>query len=521
MLIKLRKSILKVLLIFLALLIVVIICNGIFSYEDYGKVLFAYNPIFLAIAIMGYCIFISLIYKYIIPKIEESKPIVVVLLLIFTALCIFFGNYFKLNPSWDMGAVFSIAKDYALNNNTESLYLYSFPNNIMLTVVYQAIFKLFYIFNNTDFLTIATTFNSILVSLTGMLLYYNTNKLFGKRKALMVLIITVMTIPLYLYSACYYSDTISMFLAMLMLTLYIKIKNKDNKGIIQEKKISIPKIILQIVFGIIIFLGIKIKITCIFIFIALIVYNILACKFNIKSILAEFKFTFISLILLYVLFNIFIEPLYITDKQLLETNKIPTEHWIMMGLNGKGGFSFEEYSYTQSFETFKEKKEADRKIIKERIWDLFFNKTLFEHVRQKFNYGWCDGSYYSQEVLRRDPVKYRVLHEMVLAKGSNNRIYKYWPQSMHFGMLIFILINIYKTLKNKEYNSKENILFIAILGLMVFLLIWENRSRYLITMLPIMMMSQLGGIGYLNKRKGEKNEKNISCYTDVLRRRSS
>ncbi|MBQ3413894.1 MAG: hypothetical protein IJH39_00785 [Clostridia bacterium] len=521
MLIKLKKYILKIVLIFLAIFIAVIIFNGIFFYEDYGNVLFTYNPIFLIITVMGYCIFISLVYKYIIPKIEKSKLIVYILLILFTVLCIFSGNYFKLNPSWDMGAVFSIAKDYVLDNKTENLYLYTFPNNIMLVGIYQAIFSFFYMLKNTDFLTIATIFNSLLVAFTGILLYYNTNIIFGKRKALMILIITIITVPLYLYSACYYSDTISMFFTMLMVTVYLKTKNKDSKIIEQEQKINAKKIVLQILFGIILFLGIKIKITSIFIFIALIIYDILICKFNIKNILKEFKFSFMILILLYFLFNVFIEPLYIPDKQLLETNKIPTEHWIMMGLKGKGGFSTDEYLYTQSFETFQEKKEANRKVIKERIYDLFFNKTLFEHLKQKIIYGLCDGTYFSPEVLRREPVKYRILHEVVLSKGKNTQIYKYWPQSMHFGMLIFILINVYKTLKDKEYNAKDNVLFIAVLGIMVFLLMWENRSRYLITMLPIIMMSQLGGIEYLAKKKGEKNEKNISCYTNVLRRRSS
>ena len=54
---------------------------------------------------------------------------------------------------------------------------------------------------------------------------------------------------------------------------------------------------------------------------------------------------------------------------------------------------------------------------------------------------------------------------------------------------------------------------IAIFGLAVFLLLWENRSRYLLTYVPIMIMLEVNGIEKLSKiklkkRNNEKYEEN-------------
>ena len=73
-----------------------------------------------------------------------------------------------------MGTVFNIAKEYVTTGTTTDTYLYTFPNNIMLTAIYIIIFKVFNIIKINDFITIATVFNSLLVAGTGILLYYNT-----------------------------------------------------------------------------------------------------------------------------------------------------------------------------------------------------------------------------------------------------------------------------------------------------------------------------------------------------------
>ena len=139
--------------------------------------------------------------KKLLPKIENNKIIPVILIAIFTIICIVSGQILKVNPSWDMGNVYNISVDCAERGIIKAHYLYCFPNNIGITIVYSLLFRICKIIGITDYLTVATLFNSIVISLSVLLIYLITKKLFGNKKALMVLIISVFTTPLYLYSA--------------------------------------------------------------------------------------------------------------------------------------------------------------------------------------------------------------------------------------------------------------------------------------------------------------------------------
>ena len=85
---------------------------------------------------------------------------------------------------------------------------------------------------------------------------------------------------------------------------------------------------------------------------------------------------------------------------------------------------------------------------------------------------------------------------------------------MHFSMLILIMLNLMKKIKNKQYFENDTNLLITIFGFLVFLMFWETRSRYLVTILPIMIICQINGLEYLieeyEKKKGIKvlSEKN-------------
>jgi len=115
-------------------------------------------------------------------------------------------------------------------------------------------------------------------------------------------------------------------------------------------------------------------------------------------------------------------------------------------------------------------------------------------------YAWHDGTYFVPVVLGVNPQNKKVLHEFILRDGKYTKYYKYAPQIMHFSMLIFIFINIWRVIKSKKMNSVDIILFFTILGVILFFIIWENRSRYIVNTIPILIIAQINGIEYFAKR---------------------
>lgn len=484
---KIGNNLIKIVLIVFSILLIWIIGNGIFNRT---VVVYDFNPIILIVGIIIYLSILVFVYKKVIPKLEHKKWIPYLCIGIFFVICVLVSFFLRLNPTWDMGDVFSIAKNIVEVGTSNDTYLYSYPNNIMLTLIYIVVFKIASIWQGVDYIIIATFFNACMVTACVTLMYKIAEKLLDKKKALILLLIALVTTPLYLHAAIYYSDVPSALFTLLAFYLYLRI--------LEKKKIK-SSVLLQVLLGIVLLIGIKVKITVSFILIAIFVYEILSGKM--KELMKNMVIVLPTILIGFILFNIMIEPRVVTNKEVIDDYKVPVLHWIMMGLKDEGGYNEEDYSYTLSHNTYQDKLKAVQEEIGQRISN--YNVVSFaEHLNKKINFAWADGTYYAPEKLRRDPVEQTVLHEIVMGKYKN--VYKYFPQVMHISMMLLILINVCTILKKKEYTNKEIIMAVSIFGLILFLLLWENRSRYIFVMVPLMMILQINGIEALSQIKRRK-----------------
>ena len=183
----------------------------------------------------------------------------------------------------------------------------------------------------------------------------------------------------------------------------------------------------------------------------------------------------------------------------IENYKMPIEHWIMIGLVDNGSYNEDLLNYTLSYNSYSEKREADRLKINEIMRNYTCNDFI-KHLTVKLKYAWTDGTYYAPAKLSRNPVNKNVIHECILNDGKYSNVYKYFPQVMHLALLILIIFSCIKLIKEKDYTSYKYILSISMVGIIVFLLIWENRSRYILTMFPIYLALAIDGIDYIGKK---------------------
>lgn len=461
--------------IFSVILITILYCM-FFSYE---RIIYNFNSIILFLGIVIYIFGMAFFYKKIIPKLLNIKHIEYYFFALFLFNAIIIGLFMRVGPTWDMGSCYNVAKAYVEQGTyAETYYLSVFPHNSMMVIIDVCLIKFFTILGIKDYIIPFVIVVSMLITGSIIIAFKCVQEMFNKEKALLFLVLSLLTTPFYFYAVEYYTDTFSMIFSVLFLFLWLKIMKKEKSTI------------LEIIFGFLLFLGMKIKVTCSFVFIAIIIYELLNGKY--KELLSKIKIILLVCSVCIVLFNIIVMPKMV-KKELSEQNEIPTEHWIMMGLHGKGDFDYEEYAYTQSFPSLKERKEKDREIIKKRIFYSSWKEKI-NWYKRKISFTWNDGSYYLSEVLRRDKLHENRVHSLVMAGGKNNKYYKYFPQIMHEGMLIYILINSISIIYNKKYKKYDTICILTTLGLMVFLLFWETRPRYLINLLPIIMIAQINGI---------------------------
>ncbi len=462
-----------------------------------SHVIFSFNQVILIICVIVYLAFIILLYKKVLPWIEKIKCIEYLFFVIFIFLAIFSGLYFKVKATWDMGNVFNIAERYLnVGSIKETVYLATFPNNTMQALIEIAILVLSNAVGITDNVTVITMFNAMCVSLAVILSYYAANKMFGRKNALMHIILCVLTSPLFLYSAIYYTDTFSLPVGVGILLLWLVIRDKEK---------SLTKLILNILLGLLVFLGIKIKVLSIFIFIAIVVYELSVGKR--KDMLKSLCLVLPIVLVLSILFNVCITN-KITSKELSNKAKMPVEHWVMMGLNGNGNWNFGDYVYSLKYRDYDTRQEKVREEIGRRI----ASKSFLSHAKRLYSkiiFVWHDGTYWVPIKLAKGVLNHGTLHEIVLENGKYVNVYKYIPQTMHFGMLICIIIAIIKSINNKDMNNIQNVLVITVFGMFIFMLIWETRSRFLLNILLFMLILSVNGIEYLSEKVNMDKLKNI------------
>lgn len=490
---KLRINMYKMLLISFISILIWVVGNSILYYDN---IVYSFNPILLCIFTCIYIAFIVILYKKIVPKLVKIKYIEYILISIFLLLSVIIGYMLRLNPSWDMGSVYEIAKSHALTGTMgESTYLVSYPNNILIAVIYAIVFKTASFLGITEFIGTATIFNALIVTLTVWITFKIAKILFDAKKALTILFIMLLTTPLYLYVSIYYTDTLSMLFSTLIFYVFLIVNNLE-KG----KK----KLLLEILLGIIIVMAWKIKVTSAFVFIAICVFYILN-GLNMKKV-KEISNIIISVFIFLLLYNFVIED-RINNRPDVDNLRMPIEYWILTGLSKNGDFKEEYYQFFVKYPTYSEKKEAGRNKIKEEL-SSFTSNDFVKHLTEKLKFAWTDGTYYAPEKLRRKPVEYNILHEIILPTGKYSSYYKYFPQAMHIGLLIFMIFSSIRILKEKDYKSKNMILLISIFGLIIFLLIWENRSRYILTMLPLYILLGINGVETIEKSWKDRKKLN-------------
>lgn len=476
------KFILRLSMTIFSIMLLWIVSKGII---EYNKIIYDFNPLIVAGGVIAYMAFLVGLYKWVIPKIASIKWIKYGMYAILCFLLIFCGIKYRINPSWDMGEAFNIAKAYVTEGKyIDSFYLAQFPNNIMMTIVDIVVIKACTIVGVSDFISGITVVNAVVIFISIVFACITVKKLFGEEKSIFMLITCILCAPFYWYAAEYYTDTYSILPTVLLLFLYLKINEKDTFK---------RKIIWQVMMAFVLFFAVKIKITAAFVLIAIVIFEI--CNKNIKKTLINLSIVIPICAVLTLAFNYFVVPKFVSQEE-KDLYEIPKYHWIMMGMEGLGDFSYKEYAYTQSFKTLDERNEADIAKIKERIRDRSIS-THIRHISDKLCFAWQDGTYQATSVVTTEIVQKGRLHELIMVSGKYNKVFKYIPQVMHYAMLILIIINVYCIIKRKQFDSKDIIAILSVFGLMLFLIMWENRSRYVFTMIFMMLISQINGVDYL------------------------
>ena len=154
------------------------------------------------------------------------------------------------------------------------------------------------------------------------------------------------------------------------------------------------------------------------------------------------------------------------DRQKLEECRFPPVHWVMMSSDGIGNYNVDDFMYTKSFKGYDAKVKADIDRLGEKLSEQgVLGMTL--HFLNKSAYTWRDAAYmagYYMTGFFRGPI---------------------W-HGLSFLFNLTLLITIQQRFNeaactDAKASSKSFVLRLCFVGIAIFLLLWEARSRYLIS----------------------------------------
>ncbi|MDE6148698.1 MAG: hypothetical protein K2F81_01195 [Ruminococcus sp.] len=441
-----------------------------FSFDEYFK--FTLLSVILTVAIaLVVCYFL---YKA--EKVLEDKEILCKrLLYLMPIILLIFQVAYALSvdfvPKNDLSYICKGAENYikyGVENINMGLpqhhqeYFYVYPNNHMLFLIILGLYKISYVFTGEISNILPIVLNIVSLNISYIFMIAAANMIYSPAKTCICALRGLMFTPLITFATIFYTDSLAMPFVSAGIYLYIKIR---------KEKSCRKCVLLLTICGIILALGYKIKGSVIILLAAFIV-DILLQRYSLKTIITRI-FIIITIFALFVcVLNAVSLKVFKTTKEEIRKYEFPKIHWIMMSADDKGGYKKEDFLYTKSFDGYDNKVCADLERLKEKIEKQGASGFAL-HMFKKIGYTWHDGTYMAPYYNRDN-------------EFMNSNTFLLIVSILHFSILFKVAKGFFDSKKACDETVSETLfLKIGLVGLTVFLMIWETRCRYLISFMAI------------------------------------
>ncbi|MCA0150438.1 glycosyltransferase family 39 protein [Rossellomorea vietnamensis] len=385
----------------------------------------------------------------------------------------------NVHPTWDFGEIIKSAKLFVEKGEIGD-YFTMYPNNILLVCILAVIGKI-----STPALLVFQLFNVMVITISQFLIYRIASKLAGRTVGMASLLVSVFFFPYFFYAPIVYTDTISLIFLLLPLEFML-----SRNGELKHNPL------LLIAASTIFSLGMLLKGSLIIFTIAFAIILFLY--------MSRWKklYAIIPFIVLFLVKSLFTAGIYqwgLLDAEKVEQRSMPVTHWMVMGQNEDrlGKYAQTDVDWTTSLlknHSREEVTEAHLQELKKRLAEKGIVGNLAFNI-EKIGHTWTDGTYYSLNKLRRYPVHPENFQRLTDYKSGH--LLQAYARVQHL-LLFFGLLLALRLKGNHPFTSFA---MLSIIGFFLFFILWETRSRYLVSLTPLLII--LSCMGYLGRRERE------------------
>lgn len=190
---------------------------------------------------------------------------------------------------------------------------------------------------------------------------------------------------------------------------------------------------------------------------------------------------------------------------------IPLIHYVMMGINLEswGSYNYEDFLFTSGIEDRQERIEAVKERLLQRAgsyslqdWkQLIKNKTLNNFNDGTFAWAW-EGMFF-EAMLGEEGFFADLFNQTLVLPGTQegSGVYFAHSRTVAQGIWLWILLGIcFSACDLRGFRRERACMFTVLCGLMVFVMLFEGRARYLFLYAPVFLILSLSGYEALYRR---------------------
>lgn len=433
-------------------------------------------------------------YEYVLSAVQ---PVLLpCLFTVFFIIQLVFLFFFQVQPTdaWDFGVVADAAIRMGKEGYTPDVYFSMFPNNIPLFWFWTPFFKLLAIFGVTQtqvMMLCAGILNCLLIDTALYLLYRLARRVLGLPTAVLTLLLAGANTAFLLYGPIFYTDTVTMLCPIGILNCYVWLRCRRK-----QKRPLWPPLCAGITLAAV---GGALKVTVLIPLVAVCIAWIVQDGFRPKRIVPACGVLACAVLCVSLLSYGATALMNPPDR---EANHIPHSHWIMMGLMGNGSYYDPDYQLTLSVPA-QQRPALIRQEIVRRI-KAYGPAGLALHGLHKLAFTWADGTYLSSVKVDWGAVDHEnPLREVFYTDGKLFGLYLTYIDGLQLAMLGLLGAGAFLKSGGRRLLAAR----ISIFGLLLFLLAWETRSRYLVNMLPVLLFLEAASLCFFTAWLREKTAK--------------
>ena len=417
---------------------------------------------------------------------------------------------------WDAGAIRDAAF-YFIEHPEQirkyfNLYFSYHTNQTSITLIIGYIVRFLHQLDISNVYFGAIIFSALSVNLSGLLIHLIMLKRL-KNKNIALVMFSIFSV-LCLFSPWItipYSDTYMMIFPVIALFAYMNLKSK------------VPLFVHWLLIFFVVFVGASIKPQALIIAISLIIFTVIE-KID-KPIVKQIQpllLVALSLFSANLLVNTIHESLLSKLDLKQEAHlKFTIPHYLMVGLNpvSYGIYVADDAQISYGQFTIEDRETRNWEEIRERIqvinqdgWIQFiFKKMTINFNDGTFAWG-MEGNFVEKRFEKNDTFS-SVLREYFEPDGSFNEGFKLIQQFMWLSILLLSCLFAFQ----RRHNNDKDLIELIVIGIILFNMIFEARSRYLFSFIPyFIILAGLGLDGYLIKKAHRSIVQDNTLISDTI-----